>query len=120
MSVGSVDAGVLGDVGPSPPQAETNVASAAHDAAWHAPAQNCLREMNSFASDIARNPCDLGDVVVVVEGGKIEAVRNPVAIRAIVWTGFALGEGLVGCRLRCGARRPRFCNREAHSGTRKR
>jgi hypothetical protein len=35
-------------------------------------------------------------VVVVVEGGKIEAVRNPVAIRAIVWTGFALGEGLVG------------------------
>src|SRR4030095_6572000 len=59
MSVGSVDAGVLGDVGPSPPQAETNVASAAHDAAWHAPAQNCLREMNSFASDIARNPCDL-------------------------------------------------------------
>ena len=37
-----------------------------------------------------------------MEGGKIEAVCNPVVIRAIVWTGFALGEGLVGCRLRCG------------------
>ena len=31
-----------------------------------------------------------------MEGGKIEAVCNPVAIRAIVWTGFALGERLAG------------------------
>jgi hypothetical protein len=31
-SVGSADAGVLGEVGPSPPHAETSVASAPHEA----------------------------------------------------------------------------------------
>ena len=49
----NVEGAPLGDVGdPSPPQAETSVASVAQEATWHASAQNWRRETSVFVSDI--------------------------------------------------------------------
>jgi hypothetical protein len=50
----SAEAGLPGDVGDddAPPQAESNVASVAPDAAWQAPAQKWRREIGVLVSDI--------------------------------------------------------------------